>query len=372
MDFTFLQALADLRPDGAFRIANEARAPGDYLFATLLPNQNRADYSVETGNMTIRTTMAGLVGMDSPYPEVGTTETSEFSEKTAKIAAHSALTEKDLREMQALLMRLAVNGGDTTAFIRDTVLNFLNKVIIQSMLDTEEWLRAQALVNGAIDWTFNGKRLEVDYGVPAANFLDARTSTAAYDDSASVFWSDIRLLRRALKGDVRAFIAHPDTIDAIRYNPVNAIAVVGDGDGFSGPITFRKTTNNGADFPQDTTDTVQIIAYQNEGEVFDPANPGRTLKLPFMPTGKILAVGNNRAPGFRVGEGATPDPDAATSLGYTHIAPTTEGGGTPGRWAQLYTPENLPMQLHGRGAENLLPVLEAPSKIAVATTEMPA
>jgi hypothetical protein len=57
-------------------------------------------------------------------------------------------------------------------------------------------------------------------------------------------------------------------------------------------------------------------------------------------------------------------------LGYTHIGPTVEGGGQMGRWAQLFTPEQLPMQLHGRAVTNGLPVVETPEKIAIASSDL--
>lgn len=373
MDFSFLLALRELGPEGIATIARDARTPEDYLFAQFLPNDLRSDYQAESGNMTIRTTMAGLVGMDSPYPEVGTSEASTFSEKTAKIAGYARLTERELREMQAILLRLAATGNPTNDYITTVALNFLNKVIVQSLLDTEEWLRAQALITGEIDWTFNRKRLLVNYGIPTGNFLPTRTGNDAYHGNASKFWPDIRLLRKALGGNVRAFVAHPETLEAAFYNPVNQMAVIGETNEFVGPVTFRRMNNDGTAFTlNEATDRITIIGYGSEGEVFDPANPGRTLKLPYVPLGKLAAFGRNDARVFRVGEGATPDVNADNPLGYTHVAPTTEGGGVPGRWAQLFTPENLPMQLHGRGAENLLPVIESPEKIAVSTTAMPA
>jgi hypothetical protein len=105
MNFNFAVALAALGLGAAFRIANEARTPADYLFASLLPEQNRSTYTISSGQMIVRATMAGLVGMDSPYPPSGIIDLSTFLERTAKVANNTTLTEQALRELQAMLDR---------------------------------------------------------------------------------------------------------------------------------------------------------------------------------------------------------------------------------------------------------------------------
>lgn len=368
MFLDFIAAIAALGTGAAVRIANAARPAGDYLFNTLLPEQNRPSYSVQSGNMTIRATMAGLVAMDSPYPPGGLVESSEFHEQTAKIANEVSLSEQALRTLQDFMLRMGLGGTGTTEALAKEALNFLDKVILQPHMDTAEWLRGQALVFGAIDWTFNRKRLQVDYLFPAGNFLTPRTGNDGYGGSTSKFWVDVRLLRKALKGNVRAIIAHPDTIDMIRYNPVNSLVTVAEGDG---SITFRRTVNNGASFSPDQGDTVTFVSYNKEGEMLNPADPENPVVMPFMERGKLLGVGNNASSGYQVGQGSVVDaPDDSNILGYTHIAPTTEGGGRPGRWADIYTPQNMPYALNGRAVSNILPVIEAPSKVAVATTDM--
>ena len=87
-----------------------------------------------------------------------------------------------------------------------------------------------------------------------------------------------------------------------------------------------------------------------------------------MTVGKIVAVGNNSGTSYVVGAGATQPIE--NRLGYTHLGPTVEGGGTPGRWAEVYVPEAAPWSFAGRGAANILPVIEAPEKIVIMTTDM--
>lgn len=372
MEFSFAQAIADLGANAAFEVANQARPPSDYLFATLLPEMSKYDYTVKSGTMTVRTTMAGLVGMDSPYPPGGVVELSKFLESAAKIANHVILSENAIRELQSMLREMMINNQPTNEFLQMEALNFLQKVVVQAHLDRFEWLRSEALTTGTIDWTFNEINLEVDYGIPSANILTTRTSTAAWDSTASAFWADIRLLQSKLKYNVRAYVIHPDTLIAVLNNDVNKAEVLLQETVSTGVdrVRIRRLIGDNERAATDARDTVELIAYGKEAEIPDTSNPGQTTTVKFMPTGKILAVAREVRSGYVVGEGSTPDPLLDQAIGYTHIAPTVEGGGTPGRWAQLYTPENLPMQLHGRGVTNGLPVIERPSAIAIASSDI--
>jgi hypothetical protein len=363
VNLNFAEILRALVVGMIFQIANGARPAASYLFATLLPEMLKYDYQAKSGNMIVRSIMAGLSAMDSPYPESAVVEVSTFDEETAKIANTARMTEAALRQLQQMLMQLQISGQATNEVLLREALNFLDKVIVQGHLDTMEWLRGQALL-GTIDWSFNGKRLLVDYGIPSANKLTARTGNDGYGGSASKFWTDVRSIRRQLRHDVRAILAHPDTIDMIRYNSVNSLVVISEG---AGSVTFRRVNGQG-NFTQDTADTISLVSYGLEGEVEDPANPGKAKKVPFLASGKLMGIGNNGVSGYVVGQGSTPPP--ANALGYTHLAPTVEGGGRPGRWADLYTPQDAPWQLVGRGVSNGLPVIEAPEKIVIATTEM--
>lgn len=366
-DFNFNEVIADLGDFTAFEIANEARPPARYLFSTLLPETNVADYNVETGSMQITPTMAGLAAESSPYPKGGHISVSKFLEKTAKIANEVSLGEGQLRKLQGFIQRIRSQGNPTNDFLVNEVLNFLNKVIIQGHLDVMEYLRGKALVNGAIDWTFGNQNLTVDYGIPAGNFLPQATGAEAYDKASSTLWDDIRKVREVLNYNVRAMIAHPTTLFAIIGNDANNLEVLSDENGI---FRFRRLIGNNERPSQDSRDMVEIISYGEQGEIIDPANPDQTIQIDYMPVGKILCVANNTRSNYRVGEGATDDPELDRALGYTHIAPTVEGGGTPGRWARLFTPQTRPWQLVGQGVTNGLPVIEAEKKIAVLDTEI--
>lgn len=368
MNFNFAQALAALPADAAFQIANEARPPASYLFATLLPERPVYDYQAKSGSMTVRTTMAGLAAMDSPYPEGGLIEVETFSENTAKVANRVRLPESALRQLQNMVKELMLNNQPTLQVLQNEALNFVDKLIVQAHLDSFEWLRGQALVTGGIDWTFNKKRLLVDYGIPSDNFLTNRTGNDKYSGSSSYFWADVRSARKLLKRSIRAAIAHPDTIDDIIYNDANTIWNVVD-NGSVVTITRRAGgTSTGDQAEQSEQYRISLIPYGLEGEIMDLANPGQTTTVPFMPRGKVLFIGNEARPRYIVGEGSTPE--IQNALGYTHLAPTVEGGGRPGRWSRVYTPEQEPWALEAQGVSNGLPVIENVNLIVVASTDM--
>lgn len=374
MLFNFAEALEQMGMGGAVRIANAARPPANYLFNTFLPERTMPSYTVEIANMTVRSTLAGLVGMDSPYPPSGTVELSSFLENSAKIATENTLTEGALRQLQALMREMQYAGNLSNDFLVTEALNFLNKVILQSMLDTSEWLRGQALVTGAINWTFNKKNLLVDYGIPAANKLTARTdaNNDSYSDSASAFWTDVAAAQEKLRYNVRAAIMNSATFNKIVGNTANNLEVINQS---NTAFTVRRyRTVGGNTVPDsDTRYMMTFILYDEEVEILDtsPASAfGQTQTLKLMPNGKILFVGQNSYNGYRVGQGSTDSPRNDLELGYHHLAPTVEGNGASGRWARLYTPEGYPMMLRGQSVSNELPVITAPEKVVIATTEM--
>jgi len=377
MILNFAAALRQLTRQALWRLANEARPETEYLFARLLPEVRSASYTAESGNMTVRTTMAGLVGTDSVYPPGGVVVADTFREGTAKIAIEVPLGEMTLRQIQQMLLNQAAQaalGGNAGSKIdlAEEALNFQEKVVLQAIRDTMEYLRGEALTTFAIDWTFNRKRLQVNYGAPAGHLMTNRTGTAAYGGSASAFWTDMRAARSLLRNQTGiVFVTHPDTLDVVLANTANSLAMVAQD---AGGVTVRRyiSINGQNTFSDDARDTVRIVTYDREGEILDPSTPGATIRVPFLSRGKILAVAPVGDTGYRVGQGATPAADNATALGYTHVGPTMEGDGELGIWSEMYTPQNAPWALHGRGAANVLPIIEQPKKLVVLSTDMPA
>jgi hypothetical protein len=366
-NWSFAPVIASLGPDAAFRIINTARPPQDYVFEGFLPERQKPGYYVRGGSMTIRSTMAGLVGMDSPYPETGLMEVSTFLEQSAKIANKVTLTEQAQRDLQDLMLRL---GQDQQLeAMRTTVLNMVDKLITQAHLDTFEYLRGQCLTKGAIDWSMNGKRVQVDYGIPTANKFAQRTGTARYGGSASVFWAD-HLAALSILKRVRAIVGHPDTINQIISNPANNIVLTNQ-DALGGASFVRATDSTRLVQSADARERLTIIPHSAEGEILDPANPGKSILVPFMSTGYLIYVGEPTPRGFEVGLGSAAEgPTTGLELGYTHIAPTVEGQGRMGRWGDVYTPQTEPWQVVARGVTNGLPVLEAYDRVVILSTAM--
>jgi hypothetical protein len=357
MLFSFLAALLSLGPDVAFRLINAARPAASYLYATILPERPMLTYEVKNASMVVHSTMAGLVGMDSPYPQGGVVDASTFLQQSAKIANTVVMSEEALRTLQSLIAHLQLSGASTNERMVEEVLNFTNALIVQPHLDTAEWLRGQALCTGAIAWTFGGLTLSVDYGIPAGNKLTHRTGNDAYAGSSSKFWDDVRSQSKLLRASSRIVrIAHPDLIEDIIANPVNAIRV--NSEDTSMISITRMISQNGTNTPSsDARDAVTIIKYGLESEVLDPTDTSKTKIVPFHVKTKLLAVGTGPNNGYVVGAGSRQPTEF--ELGYTHLAPTVEGGGSPGRWARVYTPEQRPWQLVGEGVQNSLPVIDA-------------
>jgi len=369
MEFNFQEILDDIGNTTVFELGNEARPAEDYILNAILPEENHNSYDIDSGNATIRPAMVGLVGMDSPYPEGSAIETSEFKEKVAKLANAQTLPEKFLRELQALVYKLEFQGGDSTEAARDTIFNFMNKVIVQPHLDRMEWMRGLTLTTGRIQWTFGKLTLDVDYEIPTGNFLTHRTGNDGYGGSTSKFWDDMRDMRRQQNGKLRTRIMSSDTKEMILANEANQMELV-DENTDTGAFSVTKYKIVGG-VPVKETDprfSAKFVTYDGEGEVYIPGQAGMR-KVKFFPDGIICGIGEYNPNRFVVGTGATPPP-TPVQLGYTHIGPTVEGGGRPGRWVRAYTPQDRPWQLVGEGVTNGLPVLEAPERITNASTVM--
>jgi len=371
----FNAALADPRIGGAngiLRLGNAARSPADYLLATILPERDVMSYIARGGRMIVRNTMAGAVGMDSKDPEGGAMELSSFMEEIAKIGISTRLQEQVIIELQERAKQILISGGGTGDLAVRTVLNFVNKLLLQPHYDRREWLRSEALFYGEIDWKFNGVALKVDYQIPTANKFATRTGNDAYGGSASKFWDDWKAARKILGSAFRGAITSRDTIDEIIHNPVNRIIPTSD-DGTT--VQFVKYEGSADGLRPQSLDARErgvLIAYDKEGEVWDLDNPGKTKKTRISgPHGVLGFFGaDGRMHDFIPDEGATVDPDNDRALGYSHIGPTVENGGQTGIWTRVYTPEDMPQHLAGNARGRFLPVIEAPENIVLASTAL--
>lgn len=373
--FTFSDALDELEDEFAFRIANEARPQSDYVLTDVLPENNRRTYNVESGSMTIRPTMAGLTAMDSPYAPSGHAEVSTFLEKTAKITNEVSFPEGALRELQREVRSLDITTSQAKEAVVQEVFNFTAAVLVQSHIDTAEYLRGQALMYGNIDWTFGDVNLNIDYGIPSEHVLNTRTISSgdAYSESGSTFWADHKQAVQALGFNYMGPYMHYNTFQAIIENEANDIQIVEENAPVFQIARFRRDENGNRTemLSRDTRDRASVVVYSQEAEIIDPANPEQTQTVPFIEPGRIFYVGEGKTDDFRVGTGSTEAANLEFDLGYTHLGPTVEGNGQPGRWANVYTPQGQEWQLIGQGVQNMLPVIENEERLFIMSTEMP-
>jgi hypothetical protein len=371
MILNFAQALKELGPDAVYKLMRQSKPTDSYYLTGFLPEVMKSSYTVDNATISVIPTMAGLSGMDSPYPEGGVMTATKFLEKTAKITNQVTLSEQALREIQEMGMRMGFGNTTDKMNLVEEVLNFTEKLIIQPHWDTNEFLIGQLFTTGEIDWTFNNLALTVDYGVPNGNKLTARTGNNAYGGSTSKFWEDIRLIQSKLNYDVAALFCHPTTFNEALDNSVNNIEVLEQTTTkYGGVYRIAKLVGSNERRSSDSRDTVTITTYGAAGSLINPADPTSIINKPFLTAGKLVGVGRQNVDGYIPGEGSTDSVNRDRALGYTHVAPTTEGNGQMGRWARVYTPEGQPMQIKGQGVGNVLPVLQAPDKVVIATTDI--
>ncbi len=303
--------------------------------------------------------------MDSPYNPVGAMRASDFSENLAKISSETVYSERAQRLLLDKVKNLFLAGGNSTVAVERAVLDFANGVVVQAHRDTASFMKAKAIVEGELDWTFNGIHLTVDYGRKPTHTLATRTGTAGYGGTASVFWSDVRQARRLLGNRLRTILATSETIDMIISNPANSLDVVAQNDDGTS-MTVRKYRGTLERPETDARYTVSLTADDSEVYMLDSTTPGATIGVPLMPNGVVVFIGN---PGTRLG-GLSMSDEPTGDLGYTHIGPVIEAGGATGRWARVYTPETKPYQLRGEAVTNLLPVLENSNLVVRAQSEV--
>lgn len=360
---------------GIARIANEARAPSSYLLQTnILPVRLRNGYTAEDGGMIVRSTMAGMVGMDSKYPEGGVIDINTFREQIAKLAIQANLSERTKRHLRETVERMSLQGeqGRVAGVVVGTLLNFLNKMLLQPHWDRIEYLCGQVLFLDQIDWRFNGSNLALDYQTLAAHLFATRTGTAAYGSTASTFWADHRAAQRLLRNGEYRIIAHGSTLDDIVYNDANSADILA---AEGGAFTIRRFRGSLERPATDARDVARLVSYNLEGEVFSADGDGTTVTVPFAPPGFLLYVAMGRPDDdlVQIDAGSTVDPDEQNlEIGYTHLGPTEEANGNLGLWARIYTPEEMPMQARGQSASNVLPVLRKGTRRVVLSTELQA
>ena len=357
--------LNTLTPSDYFDLANQPTSESEYLLASILPEELRATYEAKTGSLKVITTPAGETGMDSPYVPVGGLELNAFSKPIAKWTAQSVMTEEAQRDLQQMVIniRAGVITGNGLDYVRTFVVNWLRKVIAQSFTDRHELMRGEVLTTGQL--ALRGGT--IDYEIPTANKLTARTGNDGYGGSTSKFWQDMRASDTRLRA-VRARVMSMNTLNMIIDNPQNNIAVTSETVSTEGNIRIvqiRKLVNNGQNFSQDARDGYTLVGYARTVKLRLPG--GGYADQQALPDGKVSIIGAATVQLTALDGTIVTRP----GLGRVHVGPTVEGGGRPGVWLDAHTPQGRPYQATALGAANSLVVLDAPERLIIASTEMP-
>jgi hypothetical protein len=350
-----------------FELAN-AVPDGDMLWATFLPEQSRDTYRIDDSQMVVYSTMAGLTGRDSPYAPGGVVVASDFKEDIVKWSIEAALGENQLIKLQELARKIERGEGSPAQMV-ETLLNFSNKVLAQSLRDGMEYLRGQAIQHGEIDWTFNGKKLAIDFGYPVGHKL-TRIEDAGGDwgGPSSTFWADIELARRLLDRQVLAIVMTTNTLNRIVANDANKVQLTETARSrYTARYSLMRVAQTGFAnaIPEDYRSKVDIITYDRNFTLFDPASADAMKHVPAMLDDKVVFMGQPTGIRFEIGSTELPE----YAFGYTHVGPTVENGGAAGRWMRVFTPESQPWRLIGQGVTNALPVIREPRRIVTFTLQ---
>lgn len=390
MEYSFLDIINMLNQNlpqsdnFAFRLARAALQPDTYLFNRLLPRENRPDWHVTGGTMTITPTILGDVAMDSPYPPMGNLQSSAFLEKISKFGGQMFFTEQQQRELINMINALRVTAsmdnrdafGDFDGQMRmfaergsadnntingrriNTIFGIIRS-ITKSHWDTGEWLSGEALTEGKINYTFNDLEMDIDYDVPAAN-IDDYAGNDRFDQSASKWWTWVKKVHTKL--DNPTFFLNSNSYYDITENDVNKIETL-DITGMERRI--RRYRDDAIVQKRDARESMTVNVYNKAGSIMDVTTK-TLISKPFLKDKRVIAIGGLNPDAIELNLGGVTDPDNELALGYNHIGPTIEGGGRPGIWARIFTPEGKPMQILAETAANMLPMIYNPKRLMIA------
>lgn len=375
----FALALAAIQAGLREYIATRPIALQDMYLARFLPPVRSSEAEVKAGGFRITTTPAPITAVDSPYAKVAGIKVSDFNGVGYKITAEAKLSEANQDQMharaQAAIVR-AYNDG-TAANVQGVFENFIARVVEDGILLSldygEERDRAIALSTGKLTVLDGNTGLgtNIDYQVPATHKA-ARTIAAgdAYHLPGSKFWEDVQAARERLNVEPVG-ITDPVTWQAILNNPAHGIlateptrvapnvwvynitqagkTVKADGS------TEWNMSQRGLDYRK----SARMIVYGTKPDV----DAGTYL----WPKGKVsfLRETNRRT---EIIDGQI----VQGNLGVTHIMPNTESGQESRRYVNTYIPQGKEYEVIAKGSQDMLPHVQEPRNLFLASTELPA
>jgi len=158
-------------------------AEKDYLLANILPNKPINDmdftYNVFNGKYT---KAAKVTGLNAGAPLRDKQGIDKAMGSIAKIQTSFRLDEKEM---------FRFNNPRNDAEIQDIADYILDETddLVNSVYDTEEWMRAQAIYHGGFNYNQDGVVIDFDYAIPDDNKVSA---TVKWDDPKSTPLDDLR------------------------------------------------------------------------------------------------------------------------------------------------------------------------------------
>ncbi len=377
---TFATISAALRQGRLIELANQPVDPGEALLVNFLPEERIADFTARSGAFKVIPVMAGLTGMDSPYTPGGTFEGTSFVEGTIKATIRTEMPEAFIREVMQMAreIQLGTVEGTTRDYLAFQFLNWLEAVGDQGLADRREYTRGLAISTGAMITAEgtgqNRKTISIDFGVPAENKPAKFTAANGFAGTTSQFLAVARQARRRLKGGLRAIIMSDDTLQMILDNPAHGFVVTAERlspQGNIRTVQVQRAVFQGGQtitpaIDRDVNATLTLIGYSRTVNL--RTDSGTLVETQAFPDGVVSFVGNNTRVARTTSQGGVVQ--RVNALGYTHIAPTVEGGLAPGIFLDAFVDPKEPWQVRAHGAENFLPVLEAPSQLFIAQTDV--
>ncbi len=377
---TFATIIGSLNQARIVELANQPVDRGEYLLESVLPEERVADFTARTGSFKVIPVMAGLVGMDSPYTPGGYFEATSFTQGTIKSALRIELPEAFQREVMQMAQQIQLGNvaGNLRDYLLDRFLNWLEVGGEQGLLDRREYTRGLALSTGQIQTTEgdgeNKKTIAIDFELPASNRPAKFTAANGFGGTTSQFKSVVRTARRALRGGLRAIVMSDDTLNMILDNPAHGFVVTAESlspQGNIRTVQVQTAVYQGGQtitpaIDRDVNATLTLIGYSRTVNLRTTA--GTLIETQAFPDGVVSFIGNNSRLSRQTVQGGVVQ--RINALGYTHIAPTVEGGLVPGVYLNAYVDPNRPWEIRAHGAQNFLPILEEPKALYIAQTDM--
>lgn len=303
----------------------------EYLLASFLPNKNVYDlkfaYNVINKEYT-RT--ASITGFNADAPLRDKDGLAKHFGEVAKVQHGFKLDEEEL-----LRFNQPRNDGEKQQAV-DYVYDQTDN-LVEGVRDIEEWMRAQAIYKGVLNYSENGVVINVDFGIPAENKL---TTTVAWSDPASTPLEDLQRavaqFKKQNKRKAPKVIHMTEATEAhLLKNEQIKLQVFG--------ATNVNRLMTKADLAN-AFSAMSLPPYQIQSDQIDNGNGPEDL----LPEGRVVLLGEN--------------------LGNTYFGPTVEKNYQPGMYV-LPIVEKKPPRQEVYVGETVFPALSRPKAIVFLDVE---